>query len=371
MIDLEPTVIDEIRTGSYQYLFDPSSLLTGKEDAANNFARGYYSIGNEMIHLALDKIRRVCENCSKLDGFIVFRSFGGGTGSGFTTLILEGLTADFGKVSKLDFSIYPSPHISTSVVEPYNAVMTTHGTLDFEDCCFVVDNEALYDICARNLNVNRPTYTNLNRLLAQVVSAITASLRFEGSINVGLEEFQTNLVPYPRIHFPLVSYSPINTARQAISTNINVSHITNECFQPSNQMIKCDPRHGAYMSCCLLYRGNINPNDVNQTINSLKGKKSIQFVDWSPTGFKIGINYQPPTTVPGGDLGKTDKSAVMMTNNTSIRHAWSRLVSKYNIMFKKRAFVHHYIGEGMDESFFVDAKNDIYALIEDYKEIET
>lgn len=79
----------------------------------------------------------------------IYRSFGGGTGSGFTTLMLEHLTSDYGKRSKLDFAVYPAPHISTAIVEPYNAVLTTHGTLDHEDCCFVVDNEALYDICAR------------------------------------------------------------------------------------------------------------------------------------------------------------------------------------------------------------------------------
>ena len=61
-----------------------------------------------------------------------------------------------------------------------------------------VDNEALYDICRRNLDIERPTYTNLNRLLAQVISSLTASLRFDGALNVDITEFQTNLVPYPR-----------------------------------------------------------------------------------------------------------------------------------------------------------------------------
>lgn len=58
--------------------------------------------------------------------------------------------------------------VSTAVVEPYNSILTTHTTLEHSDCAFMVDNEAIYDICRRNLDIERPTYTNLNRLIGQV-----------------------------------------------------------------------------------------------------------------------------------------------------------------------------------------------------------
>merc|ERR1719453_2975575 len=60
-------------------------------------------------------------------------------------------------------------------------------------------------------------------------------------------------------------------------------------------MVKCDPRHGKYMACCMMYRGDVVPKDVNAAVATIKTKRTIQFVDWSPTGFKCGINYQPPT----------------------------------------------------------------------------
>jgi tubulin alpha len=193
-VDLEPSVIDEVRTGTYKQLFHPEQLITGKEDAANNYARGHYTIGKEIIEKVLERLRRMLDNCSGLQGFLIFHSFGGGTGSGFTSLLMERLSVEFGKKAKLEFAVYPAPNISSAVVEPYNSILTTHTTLEHTDCAFMVDNEAIYEICRRNLGVERPSYPNLNRLIAQVVSSITASLRFEGALNVDLNEFQTNLV---------------------------------------------------------------------------------------------------------------------------------------------------------------------------------
>ena len=95
------------------------------------------------------------------------------------------------------------------MVEPYNCLLQTHTTLEHCDVGFLVDNEAIYDICKSKLGIDRPSYTNLNRLIAQIISSITASLRFDGALNVDLTEFQTNLVPYPRIHFPLACYAPV------------------------------------------------------------------------------------------------------------------------------------------------------------------
>ncbi|KAF3829143.1 hypothetical protein GH733_003407 [Mirounga leonina] len=370
-VDLEPTVIDEVCTGTYRQLFHPEQLITDKEDAANNYARGHYTIGKEIIDLVLDCIRKLADQCTGLQGFLVFHSFGGGTGSGFTSLLMERLSVDYGKKSKLEFSIYPAPQVSTAVVEPYNSILTTHTTLEHSDCALMIDNEAIYDICRRNLDIKCPTYTNLNRLISQIVSSITAFLRFDGALNVDLTEFQTNLVPYPCIHFPLATYAPVISAEKAYHEQLSVAEITNTCFEPANQMVKCDPQHGKYMACCLLYRGDVVPKDVNAAIATIKTKCSIQFVDWCPTGFKVGINYQPPTVVPGGDLAKVQRAVCMLSNTTAIAEAWAHLDHKFDLMYAKCAFVHWYVGEGMEEGEFSEAREDMAALEKDYGELQT
>lgn len=343
-IDLEPTVVDEIRTGTHRNFFHPETLITGKEDAANNYARGHYTVGKQIVDQVMGQIRKQAEKCNGLQGFLIFNSYGGGTGSGFTALLLERLMSDYMKALQLQFSVYPAPKISTAVVEPYNSVLTTHSTLEHSAVTFLFDNEALYDICQSKLCVDRPTYTNLNRLLAQVVASTTASLRFSGSMNVDLNEFQTNLVPYPRIHFPLIAYAPLLAQEKAFHENSSIRQITNNCFESSNCMMKCDPKRGKYMACCLLYRGDVVPKDINDTIAAIKNNKYITFVDWCPTGFKVGINNQEPSTVPGGDIAKASRAVCMLSNSTSIVEGFSRLNTKFDLMYKKRAFVHWYVG---------------------------
>merc|ERR1712060_485900 len=122
-------------------------------------ARGHYTIGKEIVDLCLDRIRKLADQCTGLQGFLVFNAVGGGTGSGLGSLLLERLSVDYGKKSKLGFTVFPSPQVSTAVVEPYNSVLSTHSLLEHTDVAVMLDNEAVYDICRRNLDIesSRPT----------------------------------------------------------------------------------------------------------------------------------------------------------------------------------------------------------------------
>ena len=216
------------------------------------------------------------------------------------------------------------------------------------------DNEAVYNICQKNLKIGRPSYSNLNKVIAQTVSSITASLRFNGQLNVDLNEFQTNLVPFPRLHFPVTSFAPLVDRASMQHQSNSTLELTNACFQESNQLVKCNTKNAHFMACCLLYRGDVQPQETNQAVADIKNK-NIKFVDWMPSSFKdikVGINNKPSVVVPGSDLASASKSVTMLANTSGMKAAWASLDAKFDSMFEKRAFIHWYVAEGMEEEEF-------------------
>jgi len=102
-VDLEPNVIDDVKNGPFAAIFHPEFLVAGKEDAANNFARGHYTIGKQIIDKVNDRLRKLVDNCDNVMGFVIGHSVGGGTGSGLGALILERLAVDYRKKTKIRF----------------------------------------------------------------------------------------------------------------------------------------------------------------------------------------------------------------------------------------------------------------------------
>jgi len=104
----------------------------------------------------MDRVRKLAESCDGLQGFVLFHSFGGGTGSGFGSRVMENLFNHYPSKCNIEFAVYPSPRLSSIVLEPYNAAICAHRMMETTDLVFLVDNEAMYDIAISNLDIPKP-----------------------------------------------------------------------------------------------------------------------------------------------------------------------------------------------------------------------
>merc|ERR1711881_570952 len=185
----------------------------------------------------------------------------------------------------------------------------------------LLDNEAIYAICQKQLDVKRPSYSHLNNIISKVISSMTAALRFDGELNVDLGEFQTNLVPFPRLHFMTTSLAPVISKKKASHEAQTVREITDHTFQPQNMLVKYedfDPVEDKYMAISVNYRGDIKSKEANATVQWLKQNNKISFVEWCPTGFKIGLNETPAALVDGDITAIAKKNVTMIGNNVAV-----------------------------------------------------
>jgi tubulin beta len=137
------------------------------------------------------------------------------------------------------FSVVPSPKVSDTVVEPYNATLSVHQLVENADEVFCIDNEALYDICFRTLKLTNPTYGDLNHLVSSVMSGVTCCLRFPGQINSDLRKLAVNLIPFPRLHFFLVGFAPLSSRQNKDYRAVTVPELVQQMFDAKNMMAAC------------------------------------------------------------------------------------------------------------------------------------
>ena len=194
----------------------------------------------------------------------------------------------------MTFSVVPSPKVSDTVVEPYNATLSVHQLVENADECMILDNEALYDICFRTLKLTTPTFGDLNHLISAVMSGVTCCLRFPGQLNADLRKLAVNLIPFPRLHFFMVGFTPLTSRGSQQYRALSVPELTQQMWDAKNMMCAADPRHGRYLTASALFRGRMSTKEVDEQMLNVQNKNSSYFIEWIPNNVKSSVCDIPP-----------------------------------------------------------------------------
>ncbi|KAE9383711.1 beta-tubulin 1 tubb1 [Gymnopus androsaceus JB14] len=338
LVDLEPGTMVSVCSGPLGGLFCPDNFVFGQSGAGNNWAKGHYMEGAELVDSVLDVIRKEAEATDCLQGFQITHSLGGGTGAGMGTLLISKIREEYPDRMMCMYSVVPSPKDGSYnlLFLAYNVMLSVYQLIENSNETFCVNNKALYDICFRTLKLLTPTYGNLNHLMSLVMSGIMTCLHFP--------------VPFPRLHFFMTGFAPLTAHGSHQYRAITVPELTSQMFNAKNIMAASDPRHGCYLNVAAVFHGKVSMKEVEEQMRNVQNKNSAYFVKWITDnvlsaqckvalgGLKIAVTFL-------GNRGSQQYHAITVPKLTS-----RMLPLRFTTIFKCKAFLHWYTQEGMDES---------------------
>ncbi|CAF1438140.1 unnamed protein product [Adineta steineri] len=359
--DLEQNSLNKIRNSTYGNLFHPEFMINGKTSTSNNFAKGFFTEGAEMLPELIEIIRKITEECDLVHGFQFVHSVSGGSGGGLGALLIDNIRREYSDQIIKSYSIFPALSMSQIVIEPYNSVLTMTHLIENTDETFCFDNVALLNILNKILRISSGNFNDINQIIAQVMTGITACFRFPGQLNMDLRKLAVNMIPFPSLHFLMTSFSPLQTYQSASYQNINEHMLIKQMFDINNQMLAFNSHQGKYLTATGIFRGRSLSLKILHDLMA-KEKNNQQFIEWIPNNCKIAHCDISPKGLSCSVTG--------IANHTGIVKQFDNFLQPYSKLIQRRAFMHWYIGEGMEEIELIEAENHIKDIIKDYKQYE-
>ena len=210
-----------------------------------------------------DMIDREADGSDSLEGFMLLHSIAGGTGSGLGSFILERMNDRFPKKLIQTYSVFGGD----VVVNPYNSILAMRRLTQNADSVVVLDNGALSRIAADRLHVQEPSFQQTNQLVSTVMSASTTTLRYPGYMHNDLVGIVAALIPTPRCHFLMTSYTPFtgdNVEQAKTVRKTTVLDVMRRLLQPKNRMVSTtQSKTSCYISILNIIQGEADPTEVS------------------------------------------------------------------------------------------------------------
>eukprot|EP01039_Chlorochromonas_danica_P000663 gene663-718_t len=361
LVDSTSTNLNAIRQAAYGEIFSPDNFIAGASSTGNNWAKGHIALGSEMIDSIMEVIRREVEKCDTLQGFQLIHSLGGGTGSGLGTLILSKLRDEYPGVVLASHVVFPSMRDADMVIEPYNSILGLNELIEYCDQCFLYSNSALEDVCTDILHRSYTGYGDINHLIARCMSIVTSGSRFPGSDAFGMRKLAVSTVPYPRMHFLTPSLAPLTSSTMARYESLSVHRILMKLFDHrcnlAHPYVHSTPRE-TYITAACLFRGRATVTEIEMEVAQLIQHSHDEFVTYIPNNIAVSLCHKAELN---GAL-----SAVLLANSSGVNDLFQAAVDHFSRLLSRKAFLHAYMIEGMEELDFQSARENVQDLIAEY-----
>lgn len=368
LVDLEPRVINQIKSGEMRNLYNPENIYMHPEGggAGNNWAVGY-STAESVAEEVLEMIDREANGSDSLEGFVLCHSIAGGTGSGMGSYLLERLNDRYPKKLIQTYSVFPNTQETADVVvQPYNSILSLKRLTLNADAVVVLDNTALNRIATDRLHIEQPSVSDTNAIVSTVMAASTSTLRYPGYMNNDLIGLISSLIPTPRAHFLMTAYTPFSLAHQLSSVRkTTVLDVMRRLLQSKNTMVSAPTRKGCYMSILNIIQGEVDPTQVHKSLQRIRERKMARFIPWGPASIQVALSKKSPYLKTNHRV-----SGLMMANHTSIHALFAKALRQYSTLRARGAFLDQYkkqkiFSDGFEE--FDSSAEVVRQLIEEYK----
>ncbi|ETO29268.1 beta-tubulin [Reticulomyxa filosa] len=411
MLDTDPGPLEVVKAGRIGKMFNPDNYVAGASSVLGGYGRSYLTESSQIIEEYTEVLQKELEVksqkkkkrvktekkrkggevqlCDSPQGFQVMHSLGGSTGSGLGTLLLEHLRNNYPTLVTSSFSVLPSQLI----VETYHAILGLSQLIDHSHATFTIDNASLFNICKRTLKSSNPTYKDLNWITSLAMNGVTSSFRrvqnnntkeeislsqkkkkkkinyfyiviagdyrIPCKLNDDLHKMRLNLIPFPRLHFLLMSHYPFFKVDESKKVDTSVSTMTDYLWSSVSSLANIVPGDGKYLSDSFVIRGENVSMNIWDVFN-MSSHMAEDFVNFIPNLIKITVIPLAPTYTP--------LNGTLLCNTTCIKNTFAALSSTFSQLFQRKTMLHRFTREGIDELQFSESHANVQSLISEYQD---
>jgi tubulin beta len=381
--------IAALRKSPVAGLFDDTAFIAGKRSAQAIWGKGFYTEGPALLDRIMDRVRYEVNDCMSMDGFLIVHALDGGCGGGLSSLLAIASKREFPNIPLATFSVFQCRRLSDRHLSDYNTALSLNRLSETADAVFCLDSDDAYSL-AQRLYRKAPDFPEVNAILGEVMNAVTSPLRSRTATVAPISQDELRRLqrrgeapPVPTLHPPA---NRCSTLRFMVGTLVpsalpKLRFLTTAISAVGPQAIdlfaNSQPRYSSLLHVNNRTLGSVREEDGHRSIAAaaiFRGpRRADSLSEFEATAARSPeFELRPPAVVELQELpaGSTPPMA-LIRNESAVLQSFERVFSGFEAVFERKAFLHFYTSEGMDEQEFVDAGNKLQSLIEGYRALES